>query len=611
MATIYYLDLISGNDGNSGLAWDLPKLTFAAVNTAATAGDFVRVAKTVPPSSVAGATYTWTTGSVTVGTSADVRASLAVGDLIGCTTAAGNGTLESYYSIAAITASAITLMGKYAGTTKSEASVNKITGTIVAAWVPSKVLDISGGWTLAASPTRDSETWIRLAGATGGNICNFAATGCFVSYINFMNFTANAVVSSQVTGAFYSNCSFCAYSSAITSIGINFGTVQAGGTVVSTGAYYGFAGAVVQAGATAYALGGHPTSGSGFYNGTITGTAVSSYNGYGFNGPACYGPCTAVGCLYGFNSYLPCIGSIANSCTTGFTDCQIMINTASSNCNTGVYFGNAYDCYIDGHTSTSDVVGFLAASSRPTGILVGCNIITPVNWGISQPLNSQGVKCIGCTIDTPSLSKAYQITTGGNYSNPKYYLQNSFGKNGLVYTNASVMQDVTTTPYSMQLVFSGTSGLQYAPLKIASLYGKQNTELTVSISYWAPSGSWVGSMVPYLKLNGRTIITGSTISSITSSPSTLTFNITQDMMTSDGELSIELVPNCNSIATNWGNLSVVGGSGTGVGQMAIYNGCLSWLSNERPLEMIDGAPFPVLASFDGPTYMNPPWMISI
>ena len=138
----------------------------------------------------------------------------------------------------------------------------------------------------------------------------------------------------------------------------------------------------------------------------------------------------------------------------------------------------------------------------------------------------------------------------------QYYLQNSFGKNGAIYANAALLQNTTTTPYSMQVVFAGTSGLQYAPFKVASLYGKESTALTVTVQYWAPTGSWAGTIVPYLKLNGRTIITGTAITSITSTPAILTFNVTAQMMSADGELSIEIVPNSNNIATNWGNLSV-------------------------------------------------------
>ena len=45
--------------------------------------------------------------------------------------------------------------------------------------------------------------------------------------------------------------------------------------------------------------------------------------------------------------------------------------------------------------------------------------------------------------------------------------------------------------------------------------------------------------------------------------------------------------------------------------MIIYNGCLCWLNNESPLEMINGVPMPVLGVFDGPTYLNAPWSVSI
>jgi hypothetical protein len=584
MAT-YYLDLISGNDSNSGLAWDLPKLTFAAVNTAATANDEVRIAKTTASSSIAGANYTWTANNATIATSADVRASIAAGDYIGTTGAAGNGSAETYFCVASTTASSITLVTVYNGTTKTEASVlklNPLTTTITA----TKALVVSGGWTLAASPTRDSETWLKTTG-TGTNGVVFVAN-CAFSYLNSVGTSTVA----QFTGALTATCQYCtAISVAKTTGGISFNATTLGGNICVVGYNNSITGCSTSGSCLVVGAGN-----IGYYNGTCgtTSTAYGCVNGFstctlagtcvavncptgintgctnsgrptvtatgctlGFNGYSCVGLCTANTCTTGFDTCSPLIGSVANACGIGFNTCTVMIGTASNNCTSyGVLLGGTFDGYYQGHTSTSDVVGFAASTGRCAGTLVGCNIVTPVNWGISQPLNCQGVKCIGCTIDTPSLAKAYLITTGANYSNPRYYLQNSFGKTGQIFTNASLVQDMTTTPYSMQLVFSGTSGLQVVPLKIASLYVKIAVAISVSVQYWAPTGSWSGTIVPLLRLNGRTIATGTTLASITSTPSTLTFNVTSEMITSDGELSIELVPNCNNIATNWASLVV-------------------------------------------------------
>ena len=290
---------------------------------------------------------------------------------------------------------------------------------------------------------------------------------------------------------------------------------------------------------------------TGFYGGSTTPSTkfISCTAQYGATGFNLVGTSYAESC-------------IANNCTTvGFIpNSSYMKGNATNSCAVGIQC-NSYNTFgfvgVYDHISIGDVVGVQQSQYSQNVYLSNCSFTTPTNYAIDKVLTAGLTVCNGCTIDIPSLSKAYHVVTGVNYGIEHYRLQNSFGKNGLVWPNASALQDTTTTPYSLQLVFNGTSGLQYAPFVVGSTYGKSSTAYTVSINYWAPIGSWSGTMIPYLKLNGVTIITGSTISSITATPVTLTFNVTAGMMTDDGQLTIEVVPNCNSVATNWGSLNAV------------------------------------------------------
>ena len=100
MATLY-VDLISGNDTTGDGSAGTPYLTINKAVSIASGPHDIRVAKTTAYTSVAcaGAGVGWTNNSVTVTTSADLRASIAAGDYIGKTTAAGNGAEAALNSL--------------------------------------------------------------------------------------------------------------------------------------------------------------------------------------------------------------------------------------------------------------------------------------------------------------------------------------------------------------------------------------------------------------------------------------------------------------------------------------------------------------------------------
>ena len=366
MPTTYYLDLVSGNDGNSGLAWNLPKLTFSAVNTAASAGDEIRIAKTTAASSVAGATFGWTVNSVTVTTSADVRASLAAGDYIGCTTAAGNGAAESYYCIAAITASAITLLNVYAGTTKSEASVKKLS-FVTAPCTATKALTISGGWTLAASPTQDGETWLK--GSGGISTVFTIVANCILSYVNVAGMSG----SYGVVGALTASVSYITGTASVRSAA---GTTNSFNSVTCVGPCTGVAGGatfnacVYAAGSVCTSIGGATTGFSGTHNSGSTATAF--------------------GCNVGMSSTIAGTAVCnADFCGTGFTGCTISSSAtiSATNCTT---YG------FDGSSMALGTTCIVTSSPLATGIrgstILGTATVTGSSTGFS------GCACIGiCT----------------------------------------------------------------------------------------------------------------------------------------------------------------------------------------------------------------------
>ena len=601
---IYYLDRsnISGtaSNANTGLDPVLPKLTWANVYAAMSTNDILRESKTAAHTAVAGS-FVWTYKGTTI--TAPTGHGFVAGSLIGKPTAAGNGAAEGFYSVLSVATNLITLTGMYAGTTETTTAL-KVNPFVVADVdvvniTATKHINMSGGWTLGASPVQNGETWISPTTSTIVPVTSVSATE--VSNYNVCGFTGNAFsgpfspVNCSATGKTNTNtaCGFNAcviisglqnattsgFGIAAGSIGggtqtvngssgsYGIGTTINGGTqtvTASTGA--GFGGTCLINAGTQVSVG---NTNSGFFGNVssliINGgdqTAIGNTNG-GFN--ICYiygGTQAATTNSSGFTACLINGGvQTAISNTTGFSGCSGYLKNTVTNSNAvyGIGSSAVQDLLIENWSSTVDAVGLLMSDARSSVKLVNCSFTTPVNWAISRSLGSSATYATGCAIDAPSLSKAYQVVSGASYAMPQYYLTDSFGQTGLVYANASVMQNKATTPYSLQIIYAGTSGLQFAPFKVGSAWVRSNTKYTVSINYSAPTGSWTGTIVPTLRLDGKVLLTGTTITSITATPATITFSPTALEITNDGELSVEVTCNSNNVAVNWGSFSCVKG----------------------------------------------------
>jgi len=551
---IYYVDLVSGNDSNGGTDPLLPKLTVASAVTAASANDEIRIAKTAAPTVISGCTFGFTLGSATITTSADMRGSLAVGDVIGKTTAQGNGyQTETYYRIHAITASAITLLYGFGGTTENVTSINKLSFTTATINI-SKILTCSGGWNFSGTPIRDGETWLTSSSTT-------SVTGVLSATISYLNMAMIAGATWRGNCNYqYCTLTYTGYNISSNGFQVDIGSNLSNCTVTS-GAHGCYGGATSTISNCLFV-----NAGCGINN--VSGTssnclAKCCVTAFSTAANHTLINCSATRCITGFvsvnNASSVLISCSATACSNGFNTIFFMDGCTSTSCTSSgvVMDGGSYSHpgIIRNHVSLNDARAFYF--DRLGGTLINCRITTPTTWGISTTLGVSTITVIGCSIDAPSISKAYQRVSGNNYSIPQYYLQNSFGVTGTVYANTTVLEDSTTTPHSLQIIFYGTSGLQFSPIRVASLWAKQSIALTITLQVWAPSGTFTGTVVPSLTLNGATLITLPTITTITSSIQTLTFSVTQAMMTADGMLEILVVPNGNNTPINFGNLTVV------------------------------------------------------
>jgi hypothetical protein len=199
-AANYYFNLASGNDttgdGSAGNPWK----TIDKCTTTRSAGDECRGAKTAI-TTLAG-TLTFTNGSTSVGTSADLTAVVAAGDFV-----SKNSGLEGWHRVASLNSTVITLSFQYWGLTGSGSAVTGYKVTPVAA---SEELDlnssgtstspilVSGGWDLTG-PTQDGITAVSY---TATNLIDTNAKS-FVKISKFILYNSSATginISSTSTG---------------------------------------------------------------------------------------------------------------------------------------------------------------------------------------------------------------------------------------------------------------------------------------------------------------------------------------------------------------------------------------------------------------------------
>lgn len=550
-----------------------PYLTYAFTSSRVIAGDTLRIAKTAAYTTITISNSTWTNLSNTVTTVADHTGSISVGDYIGTSTAAGNGASESYYRVTAISASDITLEGYYGHTTKTVSSIRKIvpvsTGPVpgAAMTVAKNNLNISGGWTFGATPTRDSETWIRPTNArtvsTSRGI-DITSSGVTLSYMNVLESYigilpgTNAIVDSCtvkgytisiyniVAGATVSNCRICA-------------------TTITTGSSCGmYTNTPLTLSGNIYFSTLASTAGIGFlvasYGATITATACV-FNGCGV-GIKLSVFCRLIDGVYNNSSNVAIYPTVDNTSIYNVNISNSLIygiymnnlqgiliqNSTIAQCVSGVYISGSKGIKIEGSSFANNTYDIDATSSSGAIYSINNSHLTPGTRAYNRGSTTGLIFITSCSIDAPSILKSFTQTLTDDYNAPQFYVQNSFGLTGAYYGRLEIAKNTSTIPPSVQMKFNTSTTTNFADFKIASTYTKAATAKTLNFKLTALSAGWSGTLVPKIKLNGITIATQSTISSISyGSDDSYSYAIGSGLLTDDGELSIEFQANCNTV----------------------------------------------------------------
>jgi hypothetical protein len=170
----------------------------------------------------------------------------------------------------------------------------------------------------------------------------------------------------------------------------------------------------------------------------------------------------------------------------------------------------------------------------------------------SRDLQGGIIHVYGCSIDAPSISKAFQVVAGVRYTVPEYHFQNSFGLTGQYWAYGYLVEDTSsyrTSSPSLKLAYNSTVALMNRSMKIASTYVTGGVAKTVTYYIKRDAGAWSGTITPQLRLNGKLIKTGTDITSLDNDWNTQqTISATAGEISEDGELSLEFIYNANNVA---------------------------------------------------------------
>lgn len=606
---ILYIDPTSGNDTTGDGSLATPWKTLGKFRASATTNDELRVFSTGADTEVTTGDFVFTGGSVTITcTGGDVSASLPAGSYIGKTTATGNGAFETFYRVntsvytAGTGNTVLTLSNKYHGTSETVPSVMLKTyvqdasndTNSSAMYINNQIFTVSGGWRNdVGSPVQDGETWLKVNGATARTTAWYAfrTAGTGIIYLSKMNFVES--YSTHYNIANTSTTSYCtlynyvapflgqnattgssakliygdyiSYSVIIWEASCTYGliTLTAGGTWTFNYCYFNSIGTVFYV---------NSNTGIVFFDLTNS-IIISGANGISKIAGSTQTKFTLTGSIIKYcpngmylagNNY-EIVGGEFVSCTNGIYaisqgSVDILVNSCSfDSCSYGIKTARCYNSIVHSCSFTSCTYGFATEDQYGRNYsFYGCAFTTVGTYGIYVDATNFGTIISGCTIDTATVAKLFYNPSYGVYNIPKYIVSDCNVPNGQYFgTNALIESNVVyrTEAPALQLTFVGTVGIVQRHTKVWSTYVTSGQDYSVSC-YIKAGATWAGSLQPVLKLNGKTIVTGATISTVTEDWVQYTYTTTGGLVTTNGELSLEFIVNANTIALYFDDFAI-------------------------------------------------------
>lgn len=589
---IYYVDLVNGNDGNLGTAAS-PFLTLNKAQGMPSSPHNIRIAKTNAPTIVGVATlFGWTNNSALITTSTDLTGTLVAGDYIGKPTARGNGEIETFFRIISITSTVITLNNVYYGTTQNTTGALKIVPVITGiAGANTCTISISGhifsgGWNLVTE-IQDGETWAKSNNTWSTVAKYFFYSNGYDINISKMNIVEQYNIIYAPTGNI--NINYCTFYSYLY-------TFYWANTINLTLDHSRIIGS------TSFAILLSNTRAT-ITNNVIQCPGVGSFSclylGLSFNLDIILTNNYFVNSSIGI--YIPTAvcslikssGNVIDSCVTPFNITATNYDTyiqgfTISNTTIGLSFGvntfsNAYikDCIFI-NCSSYGVYGRLRGlvvencnfiscgygifiEQYSNGIFIkGCNFTTPTTYAIARENSAASTfEVVDCTIDFPSLIKAFNIPTGQNKIEPIYIFKNSFGlPDGLYYPFGSLVKDTVihgSIP-SMKFKYDTINMTNYTTrFPVVKVYVPNAVGKTLSIWMKVENLAWNGIIIPEWRLNGKWIKAETEITQATPLDTTwrqFSWTVASGLITTDGILSMQFQIRCNNYAIYWDDVII-------------------------------------------------------
>jgi len=551
------------------------------------AGDEVKIGRTFDKTAIAvgSGNITFTRGSQTVTTSVSLVGTIVVGNYIGLTTATVEGwdrvtypdRPPVYYRVTAITAANMTLDCRYGGTTTTVSSINRLRlGTEIptsgiAGAVPimsatsgclweggydfthnSLVARTTGETALQpTTPPGDVTLWhVNGQGETIRYIGSFrAARGIRLSGVGSNNTVEYCFVNSMGSYCYdgYNATSKWRYCTGTSGFNPNVFYALTNGLIIDN--CYGInmdiafnftstTSSITNCKAEV-SPGGFNISHSVNCENCICENATTW--GFYIGNNARLKGCSAIGCPTG-------ILTVGNNTGQQIQDCIISGSTLR-----GINLETTWGPIISGCSFSGNAVDILSNYITSNVRIWNCSSNAPTSWFVQRGSTLGGTFEIrDCTIDAPSINKAFQILTGDIFWGPQYTLENSFGlPDGAYFARSSYVKDTTTyrtSGASMKLQATSTLTAVHIPMKVVSFYVAGGTGKTITYYLKRDSGVWAGTITPQLRLGGRIIKTESNITSLTSSWVQYTASATGAEINADGELALEFIYNANNVA---------------------------------------------------------------
>lgn len=549
----------------------------------------IRYTKTDAPTDYAsGRSFTWVYGSQIVSyTGSTLVGSIAVGSIVCRKGRGGNGDQDGVYYVDGITSSTITLRSAYIGEQGNgvDDTIRKINP--VTTMSPSSgivvnaiAIVISGGWDFDTN-LQDGETWIKQAGVitTSANITSRVISGGEINNIN----TCFGYYNIQFAGSGGNiiNCS-CIYSH-IYNVYVFGGTNSLENVFIGNG---------LQATTSYYSMYIASHDSTVFDNVRLASRYSVSFNAFG-TGSNITLDCDGLSILYpgrGFeiginnnikNLYIQnCLsaGIIAGSRYNVILDnCEIdgssgigillgsnasgieIKNCLIKNCATqGIYCQNSSRIKIVENEFLNNATNVYADVSSGDIHLINNIHNAPTNWGIQRvSIYSGAIFGMNESIDAGSLAKAYNINVSEENILPQYNFQNSWnGFSGRVYSKGSISLDKTILSPDGNYTTRITPTASLLPLNnfgefiVDSAYINSGEAVTMPF-FLRADGVWSGTITPMLKLNGITIVTGTSITSMSNgSWDSESISALDSEITEDGVLELVLYVESNTISFN-------------------------------------------------------------